>query len=322
MRDGAGQTAAATGDAGRRPTDGTPPLLAPMHKLLARQIRRHFGPAGPPPELDGFLRSVSASYAEADADRLLVERSLELTSQELLQRNADLRAREVERTQFINNAAHELGTPLTPVRVQLHLLKSRLGPDAPPEQAKPIEILERNFQRLSHLVRDLLDSARLQASMLKLHRQPLDLREAVYQAVEAYLAPAREAGVLIDVEDFPHMPVMADPSRLGQVFDNLLSNAVKFTPAGARIHVGASVEDKTAVIAVRDEGAGMRPEALGRLFQPFSQVHDTMQSTRGGTGLGLYVCKGIIEAMGGSVTAHSEGLGKGSTFTVRIPLLA
>jgi signal transduction histidine kinase len=292
-----------------------------MHKLLARQVKRQFGPAGPPPELDEFLRAVSASYDEADADRLLVERSLELTSQELLQRNAALREREVERTQFINNAAHELGTPLTPVRLQLHLLKARLGPNAPEEQTKPIEILERNFQRLSHLVRDLLDSARLQASMLKLNPQPVDLREIVYQAVENYLAPAREAGVFVDVEDFPHLPVLADPSRLGQVFDNLLSNAVKFTPAGARIQVSAGVEGEVAVVTVRDEGTGMRPADLERLFRPFSQVHDTMQSSRGGTGLGLYVSKGILEAMGGTVSAYSEGLGKGSSFTVRIPLI-
>jgi signal transduction histidine kinase len=300
--------------------DASPAAPPAMHKLLARQVRRHFGTAGPPPELDAFLRAVSASYEEADVDRRLVERSLELTSQELLQRNAALRERDVERTQFINNAAHELGTPLTPIRLQLHLLQSRLGPQAPPEQAKPIEILERNFERLSRLVRDLLDSARLQASMLKVHLQPLDLREVVYQAVETYLAPAREAGVLIDVEDFPHLPITADPSRLGQVFDNLLSNAVKFTPAGSRVHVAAHVEGTTAVITVRDEGAGMRPEDLQRLFRPFTQVHDTLQITRGGTGLGLYVCKGIVEAMGGTVAAHSEGLGKGSTFTVRLPM--
>jgi PAS domain S-box-containing protein len=233
---------------------------------------------------------------------------------------AKLQKVDKERMQFINNAAHELGTPLTPIKLQIHLLKARLGPAAPAEQSKPIEILERNFDRLSHLVHDLLDSARLQAATLKLHVQPLDLRAAVYEAVENYLAPARAGGVMVDVEEFPHMPILADPSRLGQVFDNLLSNAVKFTPAGARIRVAASQDNGTATVTVSDEGMGMRREDLKRLFQPFSQVHDTMQSTRGGTGLGLYVCRGIIEALGGTITADSAGLGKGSTFTVRLPL--
>ena len=430
------------------------------HKLLERQIKRHFGAAGAPASLEPFLAAVNASYEEADADRRLVERSLELTSQELLQRNAELREREREqqiifdsvpamifykdrenrilrlnlaaaealgqprerlqgvscaevfpadvakalhaddlevirsespklgiieshpspagrvrwvrtdkvpyrddkgnvkgvivlsvditdrreaeeavraseerlkeayerlkkvdgeRMQFINNAAHELGTPLTPIKLQIHLLQARLA-GAPPEQAKPVEILERNFDRLSHLVRDLLDSARLQASTLKLHVQPMDLRESIYQAVENYVASAQQAGIFIDVDDLPHLPVVADRSRLGQVFDNLLSNAVKFTPAGKRIHVAARVEGNVAKVTVQDEGAGMRPGDVKRLFQPFTQVHDTMQSTRGGTGLGLFVCRGIMEAMGGTVEAASEGLGLGSTFTVRIPL--
>ncbi|HUR24819.1 MAG TPA: PAS domain-containing sensor histidine kinase [Candidatus Thermoplasmatota archaeon] len=439
------------------PADLDRPAL--LHKLLERQLKRHFGIAGPPPSLGEFLASVNASYVEADSDRRLVERSLELTSQELLQRNADLREREreqqiifdsvpamifykdaenrilrlnvaaaqamgkprealqgvavedlfppevakalhdddlqvirsgqprlgiieshpsgdgkahwfrtdkvpfrddkgnvkgvivlsvditdrreaeeavraseeqlkvaydrlkqvdKERMQFINNAAHELGTPLTPIKLQIHLLKTSLA-DAP-QLAKPVGILDRNFDRLSRLVRDLLDSARLQAAMLKLHPQPMDLRESVYQAVENYLASAREARIVMDVEDLPHLPVVADPTRLGQVFDNLLSNAVKFTPTGKHIRVAARTMEGMAVVTVQDEGLGIRPEDVKRLFQPFTQVHDTMQVTRGGTGLGLYVCRGIMEALGGSVQAESSGLGSGSTFTVRIPL--
>jgi PAS domain S-box-containing protein len=235
-------------------------------------------------------------------------------------RDAYFRLQQVdkERMMFLNNAAHELGTPLTPIRLQVHLLRERGS--SSPEQRKAVEILERNFERLAHLVRDLLDSARLQASNLKLQAEPIDLREAVYQSVENYLAPAREAGVLLEVEEMEPLPVDADRGRLGQVFDNLLSNAVKFTAAGARIHVAARRDGASALVSVRDEGAGMRPQDLERLFRPFSQVHDTMQATRGGTGLGLYISRGIMEAHGGTIMAASEGLGKGSTFTVRIPL--
>ena len=227
---------------------------------------------------------------------------------------------DAERMQFLNNAAHELGTPLTPIRLQVHLLQARMGPDAPAAQRKSLEILQRNFDRLGHLVRDLLDSARLQAASLKLHPQPIDLRDVVYQAAETYLAPARESGVVLEVDDLPTLPVVLDPSRLGQVFDNLLSNAVKFTPAGGHVRVVGRRDGGQAVVEVRDEGTGMRPQDLSRLFLPFSQVHDTMQSTRAGTGLGLYVCRGIVDASGGSISAHSAGLGHGSVFTVRLPL--
>jgi PAS domain S-box-containing protein len=239
---------------------------------------------------------------------------------EMKLRDAYARLQQVdkERTMFLNNAAHELGTPLTPIRLQIHLLRTRGS--TTPEQARTVDILERNFERLTHLVRDLLDSARLQAANLRLQLEPLDLREAVYQSVENYLAPANEAGVLIALQEMGPLPVTADRGRLGQVFDNLLSNAVKFTPRGARIHVSARRDGPSALVSVRDEGAGMRPQDLERLFRPFSQVHDTMQATRGGTGLGLYISRGIMEAHGGTITAASEGLGQGSTFTVRIPL--
>jgi signal transduction histidine kinase len=292
----------------------------PMHKLLERQLRRQFGSLDAvPPDLLPFLESVSASYREADADRLLVERSLELTSQELMQRNTELRQRDLERLQFLNNAAHELGTPLTPIRLQIHLLRARLA-EGSPDQRKAVDILERNFERLGQLVRDLLDSARLQASTLKLHVQPIDLGLVIYHAAENYLEPARQAGVVLQVDEINDLTVLADGSRLGQVFDNLLSNALKFTERGRTIRVEAGRQGAMAWATVRDEGAGMRTSELHRLFQPFSQIHDTMQRTRGGTGLGLYVSRGIVEALGGSITAASEGLGKGSTFTVRVPL--
>lgn len=226
-----------------------------------------------------------------------------------------------ERMQFLNNAAHELGTPLTPIKLQIHLLKARLPADAPAEQSRPVEILERNFERLARLVRDLLDSARLQAATLKIQLVPLDLRDVLYECLENYLAPAREAGVAMEVEDLPPMPVLADPTRLGQVFDNLLSNAIKFAPRGGLIRLEVAQEAGQCVVRVRDNGLGMRPEDIKRLFQPFTQVHDTMQSTKGGTGLGLYVSRGIIETLGGTISADSDGLGKGSTFTVRLPVM-
>jgi signal transduction histidine kinase len=190
-----------------------------------------------------------------------------------------------------------------------------------PGQTKAVAILERNFERLSHLVRDLLDSARLQAASLKLHPQRADLRDIAFASVETYLAAAQEAGVTLHVDDDgPALPVSADASRIGQVVDNLLSNAIKFTPRGGRIDVELEANGSMALLRVHDNGSGMKVEDLTRLFKPFSQVHDTMQQTKGGTGLGLYVSRGIIEAHGGFIQADSEGPGKGSTFVFELPL--
>ncbi|MHB1261626.1 MAG: PAS domain S-box protein [Thermoplasmatota archaeon] len=263
---------------------------------------------GPDGEVIGALGMLTDITQRREAERKLKE------AYERLQKV------DKERMQFLNNAAHELGTPLTPIKLQIHLLKARLAADAPADQTKSVEILERNFERLARLVRDLLDSARLQAATLKIHAVPLDLRNVLYECIENYLAPSRQAGVALDIEDLPPMPVVADPSRLGQVFDNLLSNAVKFAPRGGSIRLSVAEESGTCVVRISDDGLGMRPEDVKRLFQPFTQVHDTMQSTKGGTGLGLYVSRGIIEALGGTVSAESKGLGKGSTFTVRLPL--
>ncbi|MEK6975755.1 MAG: PAS domain S-box protein [Candidatus Thermoplasmatota archaeon] len=240
---------------------------------------------------------------------------------ELRQAYGQLQKVDRDRMQFLNNAAHELGTPLTPIRLQIHLLRSRLrdgGRDL--AEIKAVDILDRNFERLGHLVRDLLDSARLQAASMKLHRAPVDLRDVIYSSVETYLAPAAEAGVELRVPELPRLPVDCDTSRISQVLDNLLSNAVKFTPRGKAIDVEAEVRGGMARVKVRDNGAGMKPADLPRLFRPFSQVHDTMQATRGGTGLGLYISQGLVQAHGGSIHAESEGLGHGSTFWFEIPL--
>ncbi len=224
-----------------------------------------------------------------------------------------------ERMQFLNNAAHELATPLTPIKLQMRVLS--LDGALTQSHRKAADILERNFERLSHLVKDLLDAARLQATSLKLHAQPTDLRDVVYQSIETYLPAASDAGVNLDVDgEPPEVLASVDPGRVGQVLDNLLSNAIKFTPRGGRVVVSLDRDSSNRpVVRVTDTGAGMRPQDLDRLFRPFSQVHDTMQKTVGGTGLGLYVSRGIIEAHGGAIHAESAGLGKGSTFWFHLP---
>ncbi|HEX2066600.1 MAG TPA: ATP-binding protein [Candidatus Thermoplasmatota archaeon] len=244
-----------------------------------------------------------------------------------LRRAAEARAREVQRlteqarfkTAFINTAAHELGTPLTPILLQVHLLKKEVG-GKDPTLARRVHILERNLERLRDLVRDILDGARMQASRLALHAAPTSLASLLDPCLQEIVDVASARGIAVEGGPWPQVQVHADADRVHQVVMNLLWNAVKFTPAGGHVALEARVADGHAEVRVHDTGIGIRGEDLPRLFQPFVQVHAPGQSPEAGTGLGLYICHGIVEQHGGRLWAKSAGPGKGSTFAFTLPL--
>jgi signal transduction histidine kinase len=223
------------------------------------------------------------------------------------------------KTQFINNAAHELGTPLTPIRVQLHLLEESRSGELNEQQRKAVEMLNRNVQRLAALVQDVLDVARLQAGRLSVNPEPMELGPAVEEAVESFRPAAEQAGLELAAYAPADLVVLADPKRVAQVLTNLLSNAIKFTPRGGRVQVRVRRQGGEAVLEVRDTGLGLTEEQARRLFQPFSQVHDALQNPKGGSGLGLFICRGFIEQQGGRISCASPGPGRGTTFTVTLP---
>jgi protein-histidine pros-kinase len=247
------------------------------------------------------------------------------------QRAAEAQEREVQRlreqaefkTNFLRTAAHEIGTPLTPIRIQMHILRDLLrsrGPKGYEEERKAAEILERNIQRLQVLVQDMLESARLQSGRLRLAVRPFDLAHVVHDVVETFQEPAIQTGIALDTMG-PHvLPVVADPDRLSQVLYNLLSNAMKFTPSGGQIHVRVVEEPGDRVrVTVEDTGAGFTAEGGARLFQPFTQLQDPTRKPHGGSGLGLYISRGIVEQHGGTLTGGSRGPGQGATFSFAIP---
>ena len=224
------------------------------------------------------------------------------------------------RIHFINTAAHEFATPLTPLRLQTTLLlEQKLGP-LTDRQIRSLEILDRNMERLGQLVRDVLDVSRIEAGRFQVSLEPIDLAQLARQAVESFLDPATQAGVTLQFEGPEGLAVEGDKDRLTQVFVNLVSNALKFTPRGGKITVTMSANDGNAQVVVEDTGQGIPVDKIGRLFQPFSQVHDTSQETRAGTGLGLSICQGIVSQHGGRIWAESHGLGAGSKFSFLIPL--
>lgn len=234
--------------------------------------------------------------------------------------NDRLREMDRLRTQFINNAAHELGTPLTPIKIQAHILKAgSLGP-LTDRQSHALNILQRNIDHLGLLVRDVLDASRIQGGRLTVAPRDVDLAEVVAPAVESFVEAARQQDVELTFEAERPLPVHADTSRITQVVFNLVHNALKFTPKGGHIRVRARRVGDRARIEVADDGAGIAPEDIAKLFQPFSQVHDRTLTSRSGTGLGLFVSRGIIEQHGGAIACESEGHGKGTTFRFTLPL--
>jgi len=242
---------------------------------------------------------------------------------------AQERAKEIHRlqelndlkTRFMNTAAHELNTPLTPIRVQLHILKQRVE-SGEAGASDSLAVLERNIERMIGLVNDVLEAARLQAERLGIRKESVDLARLVRDAAESFHAPAREAGLRLEVDADAALPAEADPKRVTQVLYNLLSNAIKFTPRGGRVRIEARSSVGGAELRVSDTGIGLTGEQIERLFQPFSQVHEGVLTSRLGTGLGLYISRGIAELHGGSIRVESQGPSRGTTFILTIPLVA
>ena len=223
--------------------------------------------------------------------------------------------------EFLATLAHELRNPLAPISSGLHIL--RTAGDNPQIAATAREIMERQVAQMVRLVDDLLDVARITTGKVELRTEPLDLADALKDAIETS-RPLLEENAQPLTTSLPDKPlyVKADRTRLAQVFANLLNNSAKFSDRGQPISVSLAQDDQDAVIRVRDAGVGIAPEALPRIFDMFGQAdsHDSRKS--GGLGIGLSLVKRIAEMHGGSVEARSEGVGRGSEFIVRIPMIA
>jgi CheY-like chemotaxis protein/two-component sensor histidine kinase len=173
------------------------------------------------------------------------------------------------------------------------------------------------------LIDDLLDVARVTTGKIQLRQERLDLRDIVRMATEATqpLAAARSQQLTVDGAPRP-VNVLGDPTRLVQALQNLIGNAVRYTPPGGRIDVRVRSDGAQAVVSVTDTGIGIAPDALDRIFSLFSQEDEARAFAHGGLGIGLSLARTLVEQHGGELTAHSEGPGSGSTFTLRLPLAA
>jgi PAS domain S-box-containing protein len=248
-----------------------------------------------------------------------------------------LRDADRRKSEFLATLAHELRNPLAPIRNGLELMRMQsagkpvgksvgnaAGRTADPALLDNVRaMMERQVNHMVHLVNDLLDIARVSSGKLVLQMRRVDLREAIATAVETSrpLIDANGHRLEVDVPDLA-LEVEADPVRISQVVSNLLSNAAKYTPHGGRIVLAARIEGALLAISVQDNGIGIGAESLGAVFDMFTQVERSLTRSNGGLGIGLSLVRRLVELHGGSVLAASDGVGRGSTFTVRLTLAA
>jgi PAS domain S-box-containing protein len=222
--------------------------------------------------------------------------------------------------EFLAMLAHELRNPLAPIRNAAQILRVHAG--GKPELDWARSVIERQTRHLSRLVDDLLDVSRMVRGQIALQKSVVDLDEIVRHAIETSRPVMRARRHRLDVR-IPKQPVRleGDLTRLAQVVSNLLNNAAKYTQEGGRVWLDARIENQHVVLSVRDNGFGISPDLLPRVFDLFTQGDRTLDRAQGGLGIGLTLVKRLVEMHGGSVEAHSDGLGKGSEFIVRLPII-
>jgi PAS domain S-box-containing protein len=296
---------AVAAEAGYRAVLSTP--LKAHNGNVVGMLSTHFREPHSVPKPVRQLLEIFASHAADVVTRLRFEQAL----------------RDAERCkdEFLAMLAHELRNPLAPLRNSLELMKVAPGNAALVTQARAT--MERQLGQLTRLVDDLLDVSRIASRKLELRMEKVDLASGARHAAEACqpLIGRRSQTLSLELARQP-LHLRADPARLTQVFCNLITNASKYTGVGGRIGVVAEQDDDYIIVSFCDTGYGIPPELLPRVFDLFMQVDERSDRSGGGLGIGLALVRRLVEMHGGTVTAHSEGIGRGSKFVVRLPTLA
>lgn len=248
----------------------------------------------------------------------------EITEQErftaqIREQAARLREADRRKDDFLAMLAHELRNPLAPIRNAVQLMQITGTGDPRTQRAQ--DILERQTALLARLIDDLLDVSRITRGKIRLKSEPVELQQVIEQAVELSASSidtrSQRLSIALPSET---MSVCGDRMRLAQVISNLLTNASKFTDPGGEIWLEGDCEDGQALVRVRDTGCGIREEVLPTVFDPFVQAPESLSRSSGGLGLGLALVRNLVELHGGSVSARSGGIDRGSEFTIRLPL--
>lgn len=263
-------------------------------------------------------RSIRYSLAQRAAANEL-ERKVISRTEELARANDALREANRRKDDFLSTLGHELRNPLAPILNALEIM--RLADKNLDTINRQRELLERQVGQMVRLVDDLLDVSRITTGKLRLNAETITIQEVLEAALEIS-RPHLDKSHLNLTLDVPTPPIslFADRMRLAQVFSNLLNNAAKYTEAGGNVMVSAESAQDRVVVRVRDSGIGIPIEILPRVFELFTQVDRALNRSPGGLGVGLALVRRLVEMHGGTVEASSEGLGKGTEFTVKLPL--
>jgi two-component system CheB/CheR fusion protein len=271
------------------------------------------------------VHALNLTLAQANSE---LERSNRALTSEVAERERAQQALQIEarrKDEFLAMLAHELRNPLSAIHNGVQLMHQRSVND--PKIVWVRDVLGRQVRHLTRLIDDLLDVSRIGTGMIQLQRETVDLSVVVARAVEATqpLMETRRHRLIVRLPDEP-LFVDGDPVRLTQVFDNLLGNAAKYTDQYGSIDISAElgtqrdVEGSVAVVRVRDNGVGIPPDMLDKIFELFTQANAVIDSTQPGLGIGLALVRGLVNLHGGTVHAASDGNGHGAEFTVTLPL--
>jgi len=232
-----------------------------------------------------------------------------------------LREADRRKDEFLATLAHELRNPLAPICAAAELLKH--AKSLAPELRAATAILERQARQMTHLVDDLLDVSRITSGRIRLHPEPVELKELLKTIIDTYRHSAETARHQVAlVASAESVYVSGDRIRLTQVISNIFHNAVKYTPPGGKIEIALRTADQHAVVSVRDNGMGIPPEMLDHIFEPFAQLDRSYERPDAGLGIGLTLAKRLVDLHGGRIEACSGGRGKGTEFVIHLPAIA
>jgi PAS domain S-box-containing protein len=252
-------------------------------------------------------------------DRKRVEEEREKILEQAQKSAEEARLANHAKDMFLATLSHELKTPLTTIFTWAELLQK--VSQEPSKVLRAAHMIGQAAKNQALLINDLLDISRIVSGKLKLDVREIEAEAPVRLAIESVRLTAEEKSIQLSFENLNrNARLAADPAKLQQVLLNLLSNAVKFTPPGGSVKVIMKIENQNLVIRVIDTGQGMSPEFLPRLFEHFSQADPSITRQKGGLGLGLAICRSLVQLHHGSICAESAGIGKGATFTVTFPL--
>lgn len=260
-------------------------------------------------------------YAVDITMRKKAQAQLRQSEAEALSLVEKLKQEDRNKSAFIASLSHELRNPLAAIVGSLDILRVTCGENS--RLLRTCEIIRRQTNQLTHLINDLLDVTRINSNKIVLIVQPLDLVSLVHSLIVDHTQRYHDKDVTLTyTADAEKIEIVGDQIRLTQVISNLIDNAYKFTKTGDRVQVAVRRDQTTneAVVSVSDTGIGLSSEQIKSLFHAFYQVHQALDRAQGGLGLGLAIVKGLVEMHHGTVSVESEGLGKGTTFTIRLPI--